>query len=274
MASSSYGVRGSLTAYDITALRFGTAALLLLPLCIRKGLRIGPYGIWGAVWLTLLMGAAYNTICIIGFKYAPTSHGSIIQTTVLLLTTIGGMFMLRERLTPLQAFGILLSVIGIACLLEADNSAMPDMWIGHALFFLGGAMWSAYTLSLRKWKADPLQVAGALSVISAVIYLPIYFLFLPKNISLDTWQPAIFHALYQGVLNSIFALICYNRAVTLLGAANSSVFLPLIPVLASLMAIPLLGEIPTWLEWAGMGLAGVGVLLATGVLGRMLTQKR
>lgn len=274
MVLSSYGVRGSLTAYDITALRFGTAALLLLPVVFRKGLRIGPYGIWGAVWLTALMGSTYNTLCIIGFKYAPTSHGSIIQTTVLLLTTIGGMFLLREKLTRMQCVGILLSVIGIACLLDASNVSMPEMWIGHLLFFIGGVMWACYTLTLRTWSADPLQVAGAVSLLSAVSFLPVYFLFLPSNIGMHNLGEAAFQAMYQGILNSIFALICYNRAVALIGAAGTSAFLPLIPVLAALMAMPILGERPTWMEWSGIGLAAIGVLMATGLIGRIIGKTR
>lgn len=273
MVLSSYSVRGSLTAYDITALRFGTAAVLLLPVVWRKGLRIGPYGIWGAVWLTLLMGAMYNTLCIIGFKFAPTSHGSIIQTTVLLLTTLGGMYLLRERLSRLQAVGILLSVVGIACLLVASNASMPQMWIGHTLFFIGGVMWACYTLTLRKWAADPLQVAGAVSFLSAAMFLPVYFLYLPSTLGMHNLGEAGFQALYQGVINSIFALVCYNHAVKLLGAGTTSAFLPLIPVIASLMAMPVLGELPTLLEWSGIALAALGVLMATGVIGRMLKKK-
>lgn len=274
MVLSSYGVRGSLTAYDITALRFTTAAVLLFPLMLKKGLRIGPYGRWGSLWLALLMGATYNTICIIGFKHAPTSHGSIIQTTVLLLTTLGAVWLLREKLNRIQSFGILLSVIGIACLLEASNADAPDMWLGHLLFFIGGAMWAIYTLSVRKWHADPLQVTAAVCCISALMYMPVYLLFLPSQLSMANLPEAAFQALYQGVLNSILALICYNRAVKYLGAGTSSAFLPLIPVIASLMAMPVLGEYPSLLEWSGMALAGVGVLMATGVAGRLLKNKR
>ncbi len=273
MVLSSYSVRGSLTAYDITALRFTTAAILLLPLTIKLGLRVGPYGVWGSIWLAAMMGATYNTICIVGFKYAPTSHGSIIQTTVLLLTTLGGVWLLREKLNRLQAVGILLSVIGIACLLLASNEAEPNMWIGHLLFFVGGVMWACYTLSLRHWKADPLQVTAAISFISMVGYLPVYFLFLPSQIGMHNLPEVAFQALYQGVLNSILALLCYNRAVKLLGAGTTSTFLPLIPVIASLLAMPVLGEFPNLLEWSGMTLAAIGVLMATGVATRWLQKK-
>jgi drug/metabolite transporter (DMT)-like permease len=64
----------------------------------------------------------------------------------------------------------------------------------------------------------------------------------------------------------VFALLCYNRAVALLGATTSSAFLPLIPALATLAAMPLLHEYPTSIEWLGIALAGGGVLLSTGIV--------
>jgi drug/metabolite transporter (DMT)-like permease len=270
MVFSSYGVRGSLTAYDITALRFATAGLCMAPIFLRRGMRIGPWGCWGALWLALLMGAAYNTIAITGMKYAATSHASIIQTSVLIFSTLGGIWLLKEQLRGLQALGIALSILGVIFLLESGDAINPSQNIGHALFLLSGMMWAGYTLSVRHWQADPVQVSACVCVLSAVLFLPIYFLFLPSTLSIENWQEAAFQAVYQGIINSIFALICYNRAVRCLGAGTTSAFLPLVPVLATLMAIPLLGEYPLYMEWAGLALAAVGVLLATGVVRRSM----
>lgn len=276
MVLSSYSVRGHLNAFDITALRFATAGLCLLPIALRKGIRIGPWGRWGALWLALLMGAAYNCVAIAGMKLAPTSHASIIQTTVLVTSTIGAVFVLRERFTRLQGAGVMLSVVGILSLVFAGSGGHDDpatLWVGHVLFALGGFMWAIYILSVRAWRADPVQATAAVCVVSALYFLPLYIFVLPHQLSWEHWEEAAFQALYQGVINSIFALLCYNRAVQYLGAASTSAFLPLIPVVASLMAMPLLGEYPDLAEWGGMGLAALGVVMATGIAGRLITRK-
>jgi drug/metabolite transporter (DMT)-like permease len=127
---------------------------------------------------------------------------------------------------------------------------------------------------VRHWRADPIQVSACVCVLSAVFFLPVYWLYLPSTLSWDNWHAAAFQAVYQGIINSIFALICYNRAVNHLGASTTSAFLPLIPVIASLMAMPLLGEFPSLAEWSGIALAGIGVLLATGVAGRLLRTRK
>lgn len=274
MVISSYSVRGTLTAYDITALRFGAAGLVMLPILIRKGLRVGPWGRWGGLWLAALMGAPYNTVAILGMKYAPTSHAAgIINTTMLVLTTLAGILLLKERTSRLRLLGIAISIAGIGFLLSATAGG-ADMDLGHLLFLIGGAMWAGYAVSLKRWGADPLHVAALVCSLSGMIYLPIYLMFLPSQLSWDHWHEAAFQAVYQGIINSVFALICFNQGIKLLGASTASAFLPLIPVLATLLAIPVMGEVPTGGEWLGVGLAAAGVMLATGIVERWLAAKK
>lgn len=274
MIISSYSVRGSLSAYDITALRFGTAGLLLLPVLIKKGLRLGPWGRWGGLWLAAMMGATYNTITIMGMKFAPASHAAgIINTTMLSLTTLGAVLLLREQTTRIRLMGIAVSIVGIFCLLDVTGTHSEGMVFGHLLFLLGGAMWAVYAISLRAWKVDALHATAAVCVFSGALYMPIYLLFLPSHIGMENINEVVFQAVYQGIINSIFALLLFNRSVALLGASTSSAFLPLIPVIATVAAIPALGQTPGALEWAGILIAGVGVLLSTGIAERFLKKR-
>ena len=273
MIVSSYSVRGSLTAYDITALRFGTAGIILLPVLLRMGLRVGPWGIWGGLALAVLMGAPYNTIAIFGMKFAPASHAAgIINTTMLLGSTLGGILLLKEKTTGLRVFGMLVSVIGIACLLSSTgkDADHDGMMLGHICFLIGGMIWSIYAVLMKSWKADALHVTAAVCVYSCIFYLPIYFLFLPANIHLSNWHEAAFQAIYQGIINSVGAMVCYNRGIALLGASTSSAFLPLIPAIATVAAIPFLGQTPGPMEWVGIALAMGGVFFSSGIAGQLL----
>lgn len=273
---SSFSVRGSLTAYDITALRFGVSGLFLLPVLIKKGMRIGPLGIWGSILMAALLGAPFNIITIFGMKFAPASHAAgLINTTMLTITTLGGLFLLREKTSFMRLLGIVLSLSGIGALLYATDAAheSANLMLGHALFMLGGATWAGYALCAKAWKVDPLQATAAVCVISGAFYLPIYLAFLPSHIGMHNIGEVVFQGTYQGVINSIFALLCFNRGIAVLGASTSSAFLPLVPALATLAAIPALGEIPGPMEILGIGLAATGVFLATGTAERLLKQK-
>lgn len=274
VVTSRYSVQHSLSAFDITALRFGVAGIIMLPVLIRKGFKVGPWGIASGVLLSLLMGAAYNAVAVGGMKYAPISHASLIQTTMLVTATVLSVVMLKEKFTRMRVLGIALSVAGIFILLMAGDAVEGGKaWLGHLLFLIGGVMWSFYAVLVRKWRIDPLHVAAAVCVYSALLYLPIYFLFIESHIPVADIREVVFQATYQGFINSVLALLCFNRAVGILGAATSSAFLPLIPVISTLAGIPLLGEVPGPMEWAGIGIATAGVVLATGIATRIYSRE-
>lgn len=268
MILSRYSVRGTLTAYDITALRFGVSGVLLLPVLLKKGVAVGQGGKLSGMALALMMGAPYNTVAILGMHHAPASHAAaIINSFMLVITTLGGVWLLKEKTNPSRMMGVGLSIAGIVCMLDSAGSGQPAAWESHALFLIAGTMWAGYTLSMRYWHADPLHATSAVCALS-LLYIPIYVLFIPSHLAAAPLPEVLFQALYQGVINSIFALLCFNRGIRLLGATTASAFLPLVPIFSTLMAIPLLGETPEPLEWAGIGLASLGVFLATGALSR------
>ena len=46
---------------------------------------------------------------------------------------------------------------------------------------------------------------------------------------------------------------------------QTALFISLVPVMGTLMAIPVLGEFPGPIEWSGIALAFIGMLAAMGV---------
>ena len=56
--------------------------------------------------------------------------------------------------------------------------------------------------------------------------------------------------------------------VAVLAIAITAVFISTVPVLAALIAIPALGEVPSVTAWIGIGVVTLGVLLAMGAVGR------
>ena len=268
MVASRYGVKGTLSAYDITAIRFGVAGVLLLPVALRKGLAIGPYGLAGGALLAICIGAPYTNLAVAGMRYAPASHAStVINGTLLVLTTVVGIYGLKEATSRMRLLGVACSLIGIFCMLAATSAASsPGQWIGHLLFIASGLMWGTYTLLVRAWKADPLHAAAIVCVFSLLGYLPPYLLFATSHIGLSNWHAVAFQAFYQGVLTGVIALISFNTGIRLLGASHAGAFIPLVPVLSTLLAIPILSETPSALEWAGVVAVSCGVLLASGIL--------
>jgi len=107
LAFARAGIVGGLAPLDFALLRYGTAALLVLPLLPRLGLRdLGGIG-WrrGAV-LALFAGPAFILLGTWGYRYAPLAHGAVVQpATVTVATMLLAMLLLRERITPRRWLG-------------------------------------------------------------------------------------------------------------------------------------------------------------------------
>jgi drug/metabolite transporter (DMT)-like permease len=84
---------------------------------------------------------------------------------------------------------------------------------------------------------------------------------------------ALFHGFYQGVMTSVVSLIAYMRGIALLGPARGSAFTALVPVLAAILAIPVLGEWPAPTTWVAVTLTAAGVLLASGIAPALLARR-
>jgi drug/metabolite transporter (DMT)-like permease len=78
--------------------------------------------------------------------------------------------------------------------------------------------------------------------------------------------------LAQGLGAGLIAVLAFSRAVNLLGSGRAAFFGALVPGAASLLAIPVLGEVPTALQVLGILAVVSGLLVAFGavrlVLGR------
>jgi len=265
---SRFGVKSNLTPYDITAIRFTTAGLILLPIALKKGFRIGEYGFRSALLMSVLMGACYTTIAIMGMQYAPVSHaGTTMNGSLVLVTTATGFFLLGEAFSLLQFSGVFITLAGIILMMTAKAVNSPDIHLGHALFLIAALMWGSYIYFVKKWKVDALHAASIVCVFSMCYYMPFYLLFANKShINAGNWVAILSQAAYQGILTAIIAFICFNKGLAIIGAARAGAMIPLVPAIATLMAIPLLGEIPSSLEIIGVVTVSVGVLIASGII--------
>ena len=132
----------TLTAWDITALRFVTTGLILLPPFWRRGL--GTLRWPTALFLACGAGAPYVLFTAGGLAFAPGGHmGVIAPSCMLLFSTLGSRLILDDRLPLGRIDGVLTIFAGIV-VLGWDGLANHGerTWLGDAMFLLGG-MFSA-----------------------------------------------------------------------------------------------------------------------------------
>ena len=254
----------ALDAWDVTALRFGVAGVLLLPLFAR--LRFGALRPLPALFLACGAGAPYVLLTAGGLAFAPGGHmGVITPSCMLLCSTIGSRLILKEQITPARAVGVLTIFGGIVTLgWDGLVNHGERTWLGDLMFVLGGLFWATYTIGSRVWSVEPFHATVIVAVLS-LLYLPGYALLAEPQIASAPWSEIAIQAVFQGLLSAIVALLLYTRAVAILGAARGAVFAALVPSFSLLIAIPLLHERPTPLQIAGVLLVTAGMVFALGL---------
>lgn len=268
--ASRFGVQQTLTAMDITMLRYLVAGFILLPLVLRRG--HGGLG-WGkALILSIGAGVPYMIATTHGFLFAPAGHGGLVIPSVMLTcSTFVGWWLLKDKPDSLRLIGlgfVLTGVLTTGSSALSDSGGFDQIWIGHLLFASGGMLWAIYTIFSRKWQAEPLHATALVSVLSLVLFAPVYFVLHGDALLQAPVSELVFQGLAQGVFSAILALVFFTKTVKELGAGRAAVFAALVPGLSALFAYPALGEVPSTHHLVGLALVCGGMVLALGLIKR------
>lgn len=251
-----------LNGFDLAALRFGTAAVLLLPVWLFR-LRVNIFN-RRMLALAITGGVGYALCAYSAFHFAPASHGAILLSGVLpFFVTVMAWLILREK--PSNTRWLALSVIasGVICLAFYSLSDLHNSWPGDLLLLLSSCLWGIYTVLAKRWQVSPWEITIGVSLLSAFIYLPSYYFFLPKGIFLASWSAIAVQAFFQGFLVVIVAMVCFMRAMEYLGPTRLGAVMATVPAFAGIGAVLLLGEPFSWLLIAGLLLTCSGAWLGS-----------
>lgn len=258
---SRYGGKGVLTGWDVTALRFGVGALIALFFLPR--VTLPPYKV--ILLFSTFGGIGYSVVVYTGFRMAPAAHAAVLLPGALpFATAVIAWLWLRQKPSPAQRIALVLVFIGIT-LTAADTLShgahLTGMqMLGDLLFLCGSSSWAVFTLLLRRYPVPPLTAAVTTTLGSAILYLPVWWLFLPSTLNQAPVAEIAMQAAYQGVLVVFVAMLLYTFAVRSLGSQTVTLLMAIVPGLAALAAVPVLGEPLSLFTLAGLGAVTIGAV--------------
>jgi len=266
MAMTRLGVTTSLTASDITMLRFGVAGILLIPVLFKRGLALDKLGNLKFIILVLGAGVPYSLASSTGLLYAPAAHAGVLIPGIMpLFVALFSLLFLKDSFSHQRKFGYIFILTGLLTIVAASSAVTEnDSIIGHTMFLGAAFMWACYTIVLRQSNIDSLHATAIVSAGSLIIFAPIYYSIYGLNFLDAPAIDIISQALFQGVFTAILALYLFGKAVSILGSSIGVSFGALVPGLAAIFAIPILGEYPSVFDWTGIAIVTVGVYLASG----------
>lgn len=264
--STRFNVTSDLSVHDLVALRFGVAAIVLIPVAIRLRGGIELVGWRNGLALFAGSGIIYSLCSTGGIAFAPAAEGAALTPGVMPLSTaLLSVLLLKERLSTRQFSGFAFILGGVILIggLGLFHGGHRE-WIGHVLFLTGAFLFAGYTIALRRTGLSGLEATALVSLWSCIVYLPIYFFAFHPHLFEAPLTSLLFPAFYQGIMANVVSLVAYGRAVSILGASRAASFAALIPAVTAFLSLIILGEYPSIPDWAGIVFVSAGVYLASG----------
>lgn len=249
------------SAWDLVAMRFAIAFIILMPVLVyKKDLAF----LWHPrpVILALTGGLAYCLTVYTAFLQAPAAHAAIFLNGCIPLCTAVAAYLLFkqpfDKHTWLSLI-IMLSALALMSYLMLHEQASA-FGLGDILFFLSAVWWGIFTVLLKQWKLSAWHSMASVAIWSAVIYLPIYILFIPKHFQEAEPVHLLVQGVFHGVLVVIIATLTYVAAIERLGAFKTGSIVTLAPFIAAVIAVPLLNEPLSPAIMCGLVGMGIGAL--------------
>jgi drug/metabolite transporter (DMT)-like permease len=257
-----------LSLQELSPLYFRASTMLLgaawlFVYVAAKGERMWPVGReWKTIaWLGLPNVLGWHTLSIFGVQELASGRAAILGFTMPIFTVLLGAAFFGERITPRVRLAVISVSVAIALLLWHELWSLTGRPAGIAWMLCAAVSWALGTLMFRRahLTLSPLVVTVWMLLLgSAVVWvlaLSLEPLPQPSGFSLPMWLSLA----YGVVINYGFAQLIWFGMARNLPPATSAMSVMAIPLVGTLSATLIVGEVPHWQDWLAMGFVMVAI---------------
>jgi drug/metabolite transporter (DMT)-like permease len=260
---------GHVSPMALTTLRWGLATVVMLAIGLPRLRRDWPVVRRHLPLLTLLGAAGFSVFNAMQYSallFTSAINISIEQAAMPMLVFVANFLLHRIGVAPGQIIGFTLSLLGVVLTAthgDPTRLAALDLNRGDALMLLAIVIYAGYTVALRHkpaihWQSLMIVLCGSAFVVSLPFML---WEGLSGSMILPDargWTIAVYTAIFPSVLSQVF----FIRGVELIGANRAGLFINMVPIFGTLLAIISLGEAFHLYHAAAMALVLGGIWLA------------
>ena len=249
----------------VSCFRTSIAGLLMIPVFIWDRRRGAKPVSWDEVPGLVTMGIAgmamNQLLFTLGVSRTSVAHAAVLMgltpLIVLLMVSVSG----HEKLSLVRFAGVLIALAGVCVLQISSSRNAGASYLGDGLVLLSGVSWALYTFMSKKLTKtrDAISVTALSYMIAAAGMIPVT-IWQTSHYGIGVVSPTLWGVLlYMAILPSVVGSLIYYYALIYMPASRVTAFLYLQPLLATLMAVPVLGEHLTG------ALVGGGAMVIAGV---------
>ena len=257
--------------FTLNFYRWLIAFLILFPFTYKKLYQnlneirdnIIPLSIMGFTSITI-----FNSVVYYSLNYTQVLNGVLMISTIPVLIIFFSSISTSEKVKLPQILGLVISFIGVLIIITKFefnkllnlNLNKGDMWILVAMI-----SWAIYSVMIKEKKInlEPFILLQTLILIGLVFLVPfyIYEILTLKYLAINI--PVMLTVGYVVLFAGIGAYIFWIGAIKIIGPSRSGIFLHLMPVFSSLMAISILGEKLANFHIYGASLILIGIIISS-----------
>jgi drug/metabolite transporter (DMT)-like permease len=266
---------GSISPITLSTVRWGLAALLLLPL----GWRIFRPG--SALWqnksrfliLGLLGVGSYNVLLYLALQTSTAINVTLIGASMPIWMLLIGAIFYQVRPKLLQLLGAVVSLVGVTVVLTRGEPASllsMEVVLGDLLIMLATILWAFYSWMIsrpgasteRQWPwAEFLMAQVLIGFLWTMLFEGVEIATGHAFIDLNYWTGALI--LFVAIGPSLVAYRCWGLGVNGAGPTVAAFFANLIPLFTALLSAAILGDPPQLFHGLAFILIVVGILVSS-----------
>jgi drug/metabolite transporter (DMT)-like permease len=266
---------GSVSPITLSAVRWGIAALILLPfgwrifkprsLLWKNKTRLLTLGLFGV--------GSYNVLLYLALQTSSAINVTLIGASMPIWMLLIGAVFYQVKPSVLQMIGAVVSLLGVSVVLtRGDLSALLSMQmvVGDLLIMLATFLWASYSWMLsrpglsteRQWPwADFLLAQIVMGLLWTGIFGGFEVAAGHAYLDLNLWTGSLI--LFVAIGPSLIAYRCWGLGVNRAGPTVSAFFANFIPLFTALLSAAILGEPPSLFHGVAFALIVAGIWVSS-----------
>jgi drug/metabolite transporter (DMT)-like permease len=260
---------GHISPFLLTSLRWLVASIVIVPIAY-KALSKDWMMVREKLLFLFVLGAIgfsmFNNLMYSALHSTTAMNVAIIQAALPASIFVLNFVVFRMSASKYQLLGFPITVVGVLAIVSQGQwQVLSELRfvVGDILMLLAITFYGIYSVMLSKKPAiNWLSLISVLSVSALIASLPFVAFESLSGRFIQPDQTAWLVVLYAALCASLLSQVFWIRGIELIGSNAASLFINLVPILGTLLAIALLGETPHWYHMLGLALIVGGIVLA------------
>ena len=256
--------------FSLTFFRWLLVWLILIPFTYKEFFKLRRV-ILDNFLLLLLLGLTsvglFNSFIYNALNFTQVINASLFNAVIPVAIILFGLLFKLEKTNKYQILGLFISILGILSIItKLDLGILLTLSFNKGDILMIGAVitWGIYSafLKKRKFEVSLLTLVHILCTFGLVTLIPQFLFEFSQGKTIIINDHLIYSLIYLAIFPSIGSYYCWAGAVSIIGANRAGIFLSLIPLFSTILAMIFFNEKFLFFHFIGSVLIILGLLLS------------